>query len=213
MVNLLTIEECEQLLDKFCVPENIRAHSRLVSEVATFLAKELKKTKIDINVELVCCSALVHDLLKIADIKDFQKEERFLRSDKKTQEKHKEIQDKYKGRTHEEAGEEFFLDKYPEISKIIAKHGFDSIRSIETEIWSWEEKIVTYSDKRVKHDEIVSLQERFNDGRERYRSNLIGIDKEHAKKAEELFYKLEQEIFSHLDFSQDMLQKVINNNK
>ena len=66
----------------------------------------------------------------------------------------------------------------PIIGKIIRKHNFICILD-ETPngLNSWEEKLLYYADKRVRHDQLVSLQDRLNDLKKRYG----GFESEEAK--------------------------------
>jgi HD superfamily phosphodiesterase len=205
MTGLPTVEECKRLWDEFMVPENIRRHCSIVSKIAVFLAEKLKDKGLDIDVVLVERASLLHDLLKIATIESFQQEDRFKSSDEKTKQGYKKLQEKFLGKTHEDAAEEVLGSSYPKLAEIIRKHGFEEILGIEKEPWTWEQKIVTYADKRVRHDKIVSLRQRFEDGRIRYRKDLNKAGEERIRKAEELHYRLEKEIFSYIGFSPEEL--------
>ena len=116
----------------------------------------------------------------------------------------------YRGMTHEAALAKLLEGKYPTIAQIINKHRFEAIRTIKNEPWSWEEKILTYADKRVMHDKIVSLEERFMDLSKRYRKQLSDEDKKKTKMTEQLYFDLEKEIFSHLDFTPEQVASLIN---
>ena len=61
---------------------------------------------------------------------------------------------------------------YPEVAKVMRKHTLHKIKGNEPK--TMEEKIVFYADKRVKHDKIVSLEERYEDIKERYK--LLNFD-------------------------------------
>ena len=57
-------EGCRCLWDKYDMLANIRAHSMVVANVATRLAKRAKRLGLPVNVEAVRASALLHDLAK-----------------------------------------------------------------------------------------------------------------------------------------------------
>jgi len=61
---------------------------------------------------------------------------------------------------------------YPEVAKIIEKHTIYKIKNTN-QPKTVEEKIVFYSDKRAKGNEIVSLEERYMDIKKRYGVDLI----------------------------------------
>ncbi len=79
---------------------------------------------------------------------------------------------------------------YKEVGDIIRKHKFDTI--IKEGFNTIEEKILYYADKRVKHNKIVSLDERIKDGIKRY--NIKGKELEKTKTILEQIKKLEKEL-------------------
>ena len=74
---------------------------------------------------------------------------------------------------------------------------------------SWEQKILNYSDARVQEDDIVSLNERFEYGRNRY-PDQVGDKREQA---EEAYRIIEREIFKKIKLHPDRLEKAIANQK
>jgi len=77
-----------------------------------------------------------------------------------------------RGRTHKghtDVGVEIMEElEEDEIARIVKSHSMDCF----TTDFGIEDKIVHYADKRVKHDEIVSLDDRMNDLFERYPHNV-----------------------------------------
>jgi hypothetical protein len=60
-----------------------------------------------------------------------------------------------------------------------------------------EEEVVNYADKRVQHDQIVTLEERFSDLKNRYGKDQSGfLQLEQLKKAT---FEIETKIFSILE--------------
>ena len=59
---------------------------------------------------------------------------------------------------------------YPEVAQVMLRHTLYKIENNEPK--TIEEKIVFYADKRVKNDEIVSMEERYKDLKERYNVDL-----------------------------------------
>ena len=59
---------------------------------------------------------------------------------------------------------------YPEVAQVMLRHTLYQIKNNEPK--TIEEKIVFYADKRVKNDEIVSMEERYRDLKERYNVDL-----------------------------------------
>ncbi len=139
-------DECMALLEKYKTFDNIIAHTKAVNKVAMFLAEKIKSNGIDIDIAAVNAASLLHDIAKSTEIRA------------------KENGD---GIKHAFRGCEILtLEGYPQLGQIIKKHELDSVLNSLLEPKTWEEKIVYYADKRVNHDQIVSLNERiryFND--------------------------------------------------
>lgn len=156
--------ECMALLSKYEMPEKIIAHCIKVSKIAVFVAELIKKRGGTVNIELVRAGALLHDIDKIIEIKNKS------------------------GRHGAMAREILEKEGYPKVAKIAENHVLHKIIT-EGANFSLEEKIVFYADKRVKHDKIVLLDERFEYLRERYPHHL-----ENVNRAEPLTKNLEKEL-------------------
>ncbi|MBU2236210.1 HDIG domain-containing protein [Patescibacteria group bacterium] len=118
------------------MPENIKRHSSQVAKVADAVAEHIEKQGVEINKELINRGALLHDIAKIIAVNT-------------------NAEDKHATMGAEITEEE---NLGSEITEIIRKHyltGFSGQCTLE-------ELVVNYADKRVKHDEIVSLEERFS---------------------------------------------------
>jgi hypothetical protein len=69
-----------------------------------------------------------------------------------------------------------------------------------------EEEVVNYADKRVMHDRIVSLEERFNDLRNRYGKDQKGMD--YLERMEKVIQEIERKIFLILQINPNDLQNL-----
>jgi len=137
--NILSIpdeSECFKIMEKYKMFPNIKEHSIQVKNVSIAIANNLVNEN-SINKELVCAGALLHDIAKTQALKT---QERF--------------HDKIGANLIKELG-------YPEVAEICANHVFLDSFNPNGEVD--EREIVHYADKRVKHDKIVSLEERFED--------------------------------------------------
>ena len=176
-MNLPTKKECFVLLKKHDVPSRIISHMKLVTKIAVFLAKKLKQKGIDIHLELVEYAALLHDIDKIITLK-------------KTGE-------------HGKISKKILIEEgYPELGAIIEVHGVMGL--IEDRLNTWEEKIVNYADKRVIHNKMASVDERFDNLIKRYKG---AIPKKDFEKTRKLTKKLEKQIFDELDIKPEDLEK------
>lgn len=159
--------------------ENIIDHSLEVARVALFLSKELNKRGQKIDLALVEAASLLHDLTKTECLRT--KEDHALKG----------------SQVLEQMG-------YPRVGEVVAQHIW-LIREGDPFTVS-EEEIVNYADKRVMHDRIVPLKERFNDLRKRYGENPRAL--QHMDRLERITYEIEQKIFLILQIDPDELQRL-----
>jgi len=157
--------------------ENIIHHSTEVANVALYLSTELNKRGQRIDLLLVEAASLLHDLTKTDSFK--------------TKEDHA-----WTGsRLLKEMG-------YEEVGEVVAQHIWLS-HDVDPLLVS-EEEVVNYADKRVMHDRIVSLEERFNDLRDRYGRDQRGMD--YLGRMEMVIKEIENKIFLILQINPNDLQ-------
>lgn len=171
-----SLEEAYFLLKKEKIPEHIIKHSEKVALISLFIGCFLKEVGEKIDFSLLVTGALLHDIKKYESI--------------------------LTGENHALLGYEF-MEKmgYKRIGNIIKAHIYLEISSFDAPIS--EEEIVHYADKRVMHDKIVTLKERFEDLKKRY-----GKDKQSILRLEfleKLNYRLEKRIFKKLPFTPDKI--------
>jgi len=161
-----TREECLRLMEQYGMLEHIIRHSLEVARVALFLSLELNKKGHRINLGLVEAASLLHDLAKTECLR--------------TKEDHAWTGCQLlKGMGYERVGE------------VVAQHIWLEKRGDPSGIS--EEEIVNYADKRVMHDRIVPLEERFNDLIERYGKHPNG--REYLEQLQEEICGIESKIF------------------
>ncbi len=171
-----SLEEAYFLLKKEKIPEHIIKHSEKVALISLFIGCFLKEIEEKVDISLLVTGALLHDIKKYESI--------------------------LTGENHALLGYEF-MEKmgYKRIGDIIKAHIYLEISSFDAPIS--EEEIVHYADKRVMHDKIVTLKERFEDLKKRY-----GKDKQSILRLEfleKLNYRLEKRIFKKLPFTPDKI--------
>ncbi|OGJ63142.1 tRNA (adenosine(37)-N6)-threonylcarbamoyltransferase complex ATPase subunit type 1 TsaE [Candidatus Peribacteria bacterium RIFCSPLOWO2_01_FULL_51_18] len=140
------------------LPEHIVRHNDMVAEVCERLIPYLNKNGMVIRKQATIAAARTHDLLRFIDFKssrnnwdDFTGKQRVL---------WKKLKDRFTG-SHESAAADFVSEKgYPEIGKIIMTHRGYSDESEKIPKTN-EQILLSYSDKRVLEDKIVTLEERF----------------------------------------------------
>ena len=179
-MNIPSSKECYELIREMDMMDHIVDHSEQVCRVAVCLADKLNHKGIDLNFELIRASALLHDITKT---RSFRTKE-----------------------NHAETGGKFLQERgFIEVGHVIAQHvKLDTYVASSSPV---EAEIVNYADKRVLHDQIVSLKdrmayilERYADGMES-RERILGL---WAKSKD-----LEKRIFSYLPFFSDELKQVV----
>ena len=160
-ISIPSKEECIRLLKSNNVPDNIIAHTKKVCDFSMKVCDALQKKNIKVNRELVAAAALLHDINKL------------------------------KPGEHEIDGAKYISSLgYPEVGALIKKHGLKRVHLEEFRPITWEEKIIFYSDKRVKNDKVVSVDERFEYIKQRY-------NKEHVENEIKLTKDIEKELLEN----------------
>lgn len=203
----MTSKDVLAIYESFHVPQHIRRHMVMVSAVATVIGEDLMRRGIQLDVHSLQLAALLHDALKIYTITD-HKQDFFQHS--VTAENLKiwaELKEKYGDQPDSHAMYELLTARNEaKIALMIKKHDFSSLTKAEMQPYSLEENILYYADKRVKHDQVVSLEERIRDGNERYAKTKEQVAK--SLLVEKELFKLERELFAKLSFTTDKLAKL-----
>ncbi len=159
--------------------DHIVQHSIKVADVALSLANALNQAGERLDLALIEAASLLHDIAKKGSIE--------------------------KGQDHVSTGAALLKDLgYEEISEIVRYHVELPKKRASSRIT--EAEVVNYADKRVLHDSIVTLSERFSYIRERY-----GKDESRLRRItnlEEQTIKLEEKIFSKLDIKPSSLKEL-----
>jgi putative nucleotidyltransferase with HDIG domain len=168
-INIPTEAECRQLTADMGMLENIAAHSRQVCRVSLLIFDHLQSD--GLNRELIRAAALLHDITKTRSFETLE--------------------------DHAETGARLLAEiGYPELGCIVGQHvRLDRYFASEDPT---EEEIVNYADKRVLHDQIVSLNERMG-----YILDKYGREPERKKAILLLWEKteaLEARLFARLSF-------------
>ncbi len=184
---MLSRKECIEYLEKINMPCHIRRHSMMVAKVALFLGERLNRNGSRLDLRLVETGALLHDVGK----------ERTLKT----------------GEDHALVGAEMLAGIVtPATARIVREHIFLEPHHVEGQLS--EAILVNYSDKRVMHEQVVSVQTRYHDLIERYAKTPV----HHRRLLEklELYLALERKIFSHLSIEPrgaEIMGLKLNNNK
>lgn len=188
----MTDQQVANLIKEFHMPLHVRRHCATVANFACQLGEKLLAVGEKIDLTLLRHAALLHDLVRVVDFQEFHPE-KF--PDPVTPEDvtfWKELREKYKGLHHADAGAQILTERgFGQVAKLVSRHRFLQIKE---GFDSWEEKLLYYADKRTKHDQVVPLKERLDDGRKR---NVPGMKyTEEARRLDERVFALEREILT-----------------
>ena len=165
------------LMERYHMLGHIRLHSIVVAKVSHLIARGLRDVGFDISIEKVTAGALLHDIGKTISLGT--------------------------GDDHARIGRDICMENHlHEIAEIVDQHVLLKNYSIASDYS--EKEIVYYSDKRVNHDQIVTLEERENYILDRYGGNASGLRKR-IRKNFALCRKVESKLFDRLDFDPGIL--------
>lgn len=177
MKNIPDESTCRRLMDRYSMLPNIVEHSYRVCQVAGYLGKILSVGNDRLDPDLIVASSLLHDITKTRSLK--------------TREDHAETG----GRLLETLG-------YPRVARVVRGHVWleradelDPLREVH---------ILNYADKRVRHDRVVTLEDRFIDLMERYGTTPERRIRLHRMR--EAAFRLEKEIFRQIELAPDDLK-------
>ena len=170
-------DECLVLMSQCGMLENIVSHSLEVARVALFISAGLNRKGQRIDLGLVEAASLLHDLAKTECLKT---------KDDHARRGCQVLKEMGYGRVGDVVAQHIWLEKSGDLSCVS------------------EEEVVNYADKRVMHDRIVSLEERFSDLKARYGLNPRAMD--YLERLQKEVYGVEDKIFFILQIDPNDLQ-------
>ncbi len=196
-----TITECEAYWEELHTPQHIREHMRQVGRVVRYLGEALQEAGESVNVDLVERAALLHDALRVTEWDRLDFTYFPYTPEKKDIAVWKAQRAKYPSTlSHAQVNHDLFVEKYPEMAQLILLHSIIDAPHVTT----WEEKLLNYSDRRVAHNRIVTLQERLDEAYERYRKTAK-TPLERDPEIIRVMQIIEKEIFSIIGGDPDLL--------
>lgn len=164
--------ECLGLMDRVDMPPHIRRHSLMVAEIALYIGRLLNENSSRLDLPVLEAGALLHDIGK--------------------------MQSFVTGERHDELGARMLNQwGYMPLAPIVLEHA--SMDAVRLNGPITESLIVNYADKRVKHDQVVTVEDRFMDLIDRYaKTEEHGI---RLRERLEDYLVLERRIFEPLSVS------------
>ena len=179
-----SVAQCLEFMERYRMLDNIRAHSLQVARVAIILTDGLEEAGRAVELprkDMVLAGALLHDIAKTRCLKENCR--------------------------HDVEGEAICIELgYPEIGEIVREHVTLRNFAVQNYIKGifGPKEIVYYADKRVRHDEIVSLDSRLAYILKRYGNGEPEREKLIRKNFSKC-HELEHYLFAFLDFPPDQV--------
>jgi putative nucleotidyltransferase with HDIG domain len=185
MTQVPDVAQCFRLMEEYAMLPNIRRHSIIVAQVALQIIDGFEENKSDFfslpDRSLIAAGALLHDIAKTPCLKN--------------------------GCDHAMEGACICLQLgYPEIASIVEEHVVLKDHNAERRrIGRFNAtEIIYYADKRVRHEEIVNLEDRLEYILEHYGMGDPGMHKLIRINFDKCV-DLEQHLFAFLPFLPDQL--------
>ena len=179
-----TVDQCVRFMKRYEMLSNIRDHSFMVARVAKTLVDGLGRTNISNppDCDKVIAAALLHDIAKTRCLEN--------------------------NGHHALEGQLICTELgYPEIGQIVLEHVI--LKNFNETLYKrgifGPRELVYYADKRVRHDQVVCLQERLDYIIARY-SDGTPEKEEYIRRNFSKTEQLEEMLFSHLDFTSEELE-------
>lgn len=179
-----TISQCLHFIDRYEMLDNIRDHSFMVARVAKTLATQLSHSSAahPCDTDEVIAGALLHDIAKTRCLNN--------------------------NSHHAQDGQSICIELgFPEIGEIVLEHVV--LRDFNEQQYRQgtfgAKELVYYADKRVRHDQVVTLSDRLAYIIERYGDD----DPVKEQRITENFaatFKFEKLLFSFLSFEPEVLE-------
>ncbi len=202
----MLIPEAKSIVMEHHLPDHIIRHCEKVRKIVQLIGEKYAEKGVKIDLENLISAALLHDLFRIADIPDESYQNLHAAAVKYDQVTWDSIRNRYKGKTHAQAAYDFFMLKGEEkLALMIKKHYFFAILDPIDKPTTLEEKILSYADKRVMHDKIVSLKERFEEGSQRHNPNHENMDG--IQKIYDAYYSLEKELLEPINLKPEDIKE------
>ena len=156
-----------EIYKKYHLPENLQMHMLRVAACSNLIIDNWTGAEIDNKAIIRVC--LLHDMGNIVKIpEDFSKDQEFLKIRKK-------YFDKYGTNDHEinlEIGKQEGLTEQ-ELTILDGKRSRKNEETLKSN--SYERKICAYCDQRVAPDGVVSIKERLEDAKVRYKNKPLSV--------------------------------------
>lgn len=194
----------DELVEKYwkdwVCPLHVRTHQKQVAKVALQIGQALVEKNILLDLNMLNTAALLHDMARVVDFKELDRSKFDEEVTDEKWMKWKDMRSQFAGMHHADVACGALLeDGYTKTAELIRLHRSTAILEEPERYSILEVAILYYADKRVRHHEIVSLAERFEDGRQRYGKYDDAEQKERFLQVEKATQELEKQLFALID--------------
>lgn len=191
-----------EIYNKYHLPENLQMHMLRVAACSSLIIDSWNGPYIDKQSIIRVC--LLHDMGNMVKIpEDFSKDEEFIKI-------RKEYFDKYGTNDHEinlEIGKQEGLTE-KELTILDGKRSRKNEETLKSN--SYERKICAYCDQRVAPDGVVSIKERLEDAKVRYKNKPLSVwsNEEKANHLINCSLGIEKHIMEHCTLKKEDINNV-----
>ena len=180
-LNIPSVQKCFDLMEQYHMLPNIKDHSIIVARVAEIITTGLLDAGHHLSMELIIAGSLMHDIGKTACLDNDD--------------------------DHAAKGVDICLEHgFESIVDIVGEHVI--LKNFSAGSSFTEKEIVYYADKRVNHDQVVSLEERLAYILDRYGLNNA-VRCQAIKRNYALCREFETRLFSFLPFEPTDIQTLL----
>lgn len=190
----------EAYYEEWATPPNVRQHCHRVAQVAMTIAQAYARKGEILNANLLYVGALLHDMARVCDFRSMERSSFTVPISDQQWSQWLKLREIHKGKKHAFIAYDQLMGRgFTETAELIRSHEADLLVLEPDHYDTLEKKILYYADKRVKHDEVVDLAERFRDGRVRYGDGDTPEQEKLYRDVEFYSLAMEQSLFEGLD--------------
>lgn len=196
----------EALVESFwkdwVTPVHVRNHSKKVTDVCMQIGRAYTDQKILINLGLLYTASLLHDVARVCDFTELDRNQFHEEVTDEKWAKWMDLRKRFKGMHHADIACKWLTDEgFGKTAELIRLHNSLAILQEPEKLTSLETAILFYADKRVKHNQVVDLAERFRDGRERHGKYDDPRIRTLFEEAEQRTLELEKKLFAPINLT------------
>ena len=194
----------ESYFGEWATPKHVIEHCRLVTQVAMKIAEAYMRKGEIINANLLYTACMLHDVNRVCDFKEMDRDMFQENVTDEKWEKWQACRNQFKGMHHADITSDILKERgFTDTAELVRLHKSINIVNEPDSYDTLERQIIYYADKRVAHNKIVDLKERFRDGKERYGKFDTPKERQLFDEVEKRTFDLEKRLFKDLDIKSE----------